>query len=809
MSRRFGTSFAVMASLAAVAGPASAAPELEAGPGFELTCEQPSPDEADAEHGWQPDWSVHWTTVPEGVQHLGVVEDGRLSVKRAEQPGHLGETVLDGVAPERHGRYWTFRFDAVQVGFAEVSAWGGNTAACSLNAVALPHPHGDDAPARVSAVRTYARPLVFSLALEEAKHHLRSWNHPAAARRAAELLDADPAFIDAHGVYMWAWSFMHGRAVVLEQYRAWLEEAPEDPARRLLRAMALASSLGADASDCAEIEDLLDPLPEDPDLRYHALKLLSEVHEGQCPGDATADHRRLLELDGHTDDGQAWMLRERLREGPVDDALARDLGDRVRAHPWDLALARGLWSRDARGPALRRARRATLAAARRWAGDDRVVVLQAARNVLEKAGRRDEADGIDARLLELDPERPQPVDRVEGLEDEILGAWKALDPEAGLARLEALRPDVPASGTDRATFELARRHHLNRLERHDEALDARRLAWLATPDDPAGANGFAFAAALAGDHLDEALQAIDRAIAVVEAGVYDPTHWDGSTDYAQRQRWDARRQGALRDTRAWVLHRLGRNEEAATEMRRSLLLHDAPVGHLHLGLIYAALGLDDPAADHLARGLAQGPSSEATLDEEARRVLDRLEVARGWWHPDGLDGYLAALGATLHDPPGPSEPAEPGSSSHRLVGDEFPDLEVRVRGKRKRRVSDYEGVRVIDVWATWCGPCVEGLPHLDEIALSYADRGVTVLAVSVDEDYAEVDALFEGVEPPAYELVWAPAAMDELDLRAVPAVFVLDPDGLVRDYIQGGGADDLRVDQALDRLLEELAAAPD
>jgi thiol-disulfide isomerase/thioredoxin len=49
---------------------------------------------------------------------------------------------------------------------------------------------------------------------------------------------------------------------------------------------------------------------------------------------------------------------------------------------------------------------------------------------------------------------------------------------------------------------------------------------------------------------------------------------------------------------------------------------------------------------------------------------------------------------------------------------------------------------LVDFWATWCGPCVEQLPHTIELAGRLANRGLTVVTVSLD-DPAESDRIRE------------------------------------------------------------------
>ena len=68
------------------------------------------------------------------------------------------------------------------------------------------------------------------------------------------------------------------------------------------------------------------------------------------------------------------------------------------------------------------------------------------------------------------------------------------------------------------------------------------------------------------------------------------------------------------------------------------------------------------------------------------------------------------------------------------IGTAAPDFTVRDLS-RTVTLSQFKGqVVVLNFWATWCPPCIEEMPSLVQMQQRMKDKGVTVLAVSVDVD---------------------------------------------------------------------------
>lgn len=77
-----------------------------------------------------------------------------------------------------------------------------------------------------------------------------------------------------------------------------------------------------------------------------------------------------------------------------------------------------------------------------------------------------------------------------------------------------------------------------------------------------------------------------------------------------------------------------------------------------------------------------------------------------------------------------------GPATGVAVGQPLPELPLRdaASGQELSLKSLTGQVVLLDIWASWCGPCKEELPLLDEMAGRLAGKGVEVVAVSIDED---------------------------------------------------------------------------
>ena len=75
-------------------------------------------------------------------------------------------------------------------------------------------------------------------------------------------------------------------------------------------------------------------------------------------------------------------------------------------------------------------------------------------------------------------------------------------------------------------------------------------------------------------------------------------------------------------------------------------------------------------------------------------------------------------------------------------GSDAPNFRAKVLGEnRYKTLADYKGqVVLLNIWATWCGPCQVEIPSLQKLYQAYGDKGLKLVAVSID-DYVGEDSI--------------------------------------------------------------------
>ncbi len=118
---------------------------------------------------------------------------------------------------------------------------------------------------------------------------------------------------------------------------------------------------------------------------------------------------------------------------------------------------------------------------------------------------------------------------------------------------------------------------------------------------------------------------------------------------------------------------------------------------------------------------------------------------------------------------------------------EAPDFTLGSNSGYNLRLSEFRGeVVMINFWASWCGPCRQEMPLLDELYAQYQPLGFTILGVNVEEDSGKAEALLNEIPVSFPVLFDTQSKVSKLyDVVAMPSTILVDRDGHIR-YLHHG-----------------------
>ena len=126
-------------------------------------------------------------------------------------------------------------------------------------------------------------------------------------------------------------------------------------------------------------------------------------------------------------------------------------------------------------------------------------------------------------------------------------------------------------------------------------------------------------------------------------------------------------------------------------------------------------------------------------------------------------------------------------ASSGMEGQQAPDFALKSSTGENLRLSEYRGdVVMINFWATWCGPCRQEMPLLDELYTRYQRVGFNLLGVNIDDDSRKAMKMVSelGVNFPV--LFDARKEVSKLyEVEAMPVTVLVDREGTVRHVHHG------------------------
>ncbi|HEX6043239.1 MAG TPA: TlpA disulfide reductase family protein [Pyrinomonadaceae bacterium] len=171
--------------------------------------------------------------------------------------------------------------------------------------------------------------------------------------------------------------------------------------------------------------------------------------------------------------------------------------------------------------------------------------------------------------------------------------------------------------------------------------------------------------------------------------------------------------------------------------------------------------------------------------------------------------YTAPVQPPVNPEPEPPARSTAAPAPLAFIPERLRERQIKGIQKGQFRLADFQGkVIVINLWASWCGPCRREIPEYEQVRKSYEGRDVEFVALTTedpDESRDQVNKFLRQVTF-GFRLGWADNELARFLMNgrgAIPQTIVIDGDGRVikqwSGYAPGRSGDRLKatIDQAL------------
>ena len=151
---------------------------------------------------------------------------------------------------------------------------------------------------------------------------------------------------------------------------------------------------------------------------------------------------------------------------------------------------------------------------------------------------------------------------------------------------------------------------------------------------------------------------------------------------------------------------------------------------------------------------------------------------------------LTPAAEPLANPDGEGEEGESAGLESALVGKDAPDFQLDLIDGGKFKLAEQKGtVLILDFWASWCGPCMQVMPTVDKVAAEFADRGVKLVAINLQETPDQVKTALArlGLDMPV-ALDRDGRVAEKYGATAIPQTVIIDRQGKVARLFVGAAA---------------------
>ena len=157
----------------------------------------------------------------------------------------------------------------------------------------------------------------------------------------------------------------------------------------------------------------------------------------------------------------------------------------------------------------------------------------------------------------------------------------------------------------------------------------------------------------------------------------------------------------------------------------------------------------------------------------------------------------------------------PGKSDYPPIATAVAQAEIKNLDGTTFKIADRKGkVILLNMWATWCGPCRQEMPALVRMQDTYRDEGFEVIGLNTDDETVEAINKFAESMGLNYQLVWADTSLQRELLKisqfgGIPQSFIIDRDGNLRAVFKGANPRDIKqMEELVGKVVRGENAAP-
>ncbi len=128
------------------------------------------------------------------------------------------------------------------------------------------------------------------------------------------------------------------------------------------------------------------------------------------------------------------------------------------------------------------------------------------------------------------------------------------------------------------------------------------------------------------------------------------------------------------------------------------------------------------------------------------------------------------------------------SLSKMAIGSKMSEVISKDLEGNEVKLSDYLGkVVVLDVWATWCGPCIEMIPHQQKMVETLKNEPFQLISISLDEKVATIEKFQKKSKMPWVN--WhngkSGGIIEDWNITQYPTILIVDKEGIIRHRSNG------------------------